>query len=189
MIALLGLHDVVLSWDPEKENCAADMKKAKQWVASKTCPEWQNGYLTGDETCIPLFQKPGEYEKVYFDKKKNHSVNCQIHFLIILISKNLLTQTLQVICLPHNLRIVDYVVGVPGSVHDSSSFNKSKIIEDPQLFFPNGEWMWADSAYDCTEQCVPPFKKPCGNVLVQKLRWFNYFLSRVCLYQFLYDLY
>ena len=91
MIALLGLHDVVLSWDPEKENCAADMEKAKQWVASKTCPEWQNGYLTGDGTCILLFQKPGEYGEVYFDKKKNYSVNCQVHFLIILISKNLLT--------------------------------------------------------------------------------------------------
>ena len=71
MIAVLALHDLAMSWDVKREDCAMDMEKAKQWVELKTCREWRNGYVTVDGTCIPLFQKPGEFGETYFDRKKN----------------------------------------------------------------------------------------------------------------------
>jgi hypothetical protein len=87
---------------------------------------------------------------------------------------------LKVVCLPHNLRIVDYVVGLPGSVHDARAFEESPIMKDPNRFFSGNEWMWADSAYGCTISCVPPFKKPRGGSLTRQQKKFNYFLSKVC---------
>ncbi|KAH7918295.1 hypothetical protein BV22DRAFT_1024801, partial [Leucogyrophana mollusca] len=56
---------------------------------------------------LNLFQKPGWHGKVFFDQKSNYSL------------------TTQVVSLPHNLRIVDYVIGVPGSAHDASVFLKT----------------------------------------------------------------
>ncbi|OJA09312.1 hypothetical protein AZE42_13854, partial [Rhizopogon vesiculosus] len=37
--------------------------------------------------------------------------------------------------MPHNLRIVDYVIGIPGRVHDSNAFGKTQISCHPQTFF------------------------------------------------------
>ena len=78
MIAIWALHDIAMSWDLNKPDCADDMEKAKAWVETRSCKEWRNGYVTVDGTCIPLFQKPGAYGETYFDKKKNYSVNCQV---------------------------------------------------------------------------------------------------------------
>jgi hypothetical protein len=82
MIAVLQLHDFAMDWDTNKEECAEEKENAKKWVASRSCPEWRNGYLTGDGTCVPLFQKPSEYGEAYFDKKKNYSLNCQVFYHI-----------------------------------------------------------------------------------------------------------
>jgi len=52
----------------------------------------------------------------------------------------------QLVTLP-NLRIIDYVLGPPGSVHDSMAFKESCAYKESDQLFPNGEWLWADSAY------------------------------------------
>jgi hypothetical protein len=85
----------------------------------------------------------------------------------------------QVICLPHNLQIVDYVAGLVGSIHDSTAFASSRIAKDPASFFAADEWMWADSAYACRPWCIPPFKKPVGESLTRFQKKFNYHLSTV----------
>ncbi|KAF8572887.1 hypothetical protein K439DRAFT_1259236, partial [Ramaria rubella] len=46
-----------------------------------------------------------------------------------------------------NLRIIDYVLGHCGSVHDSTVFQDSRVYHEHRHFFRNGEWIWADSAY------------------------------------------
>jgi hypothetical protein len=75
---------------------------------------------------------------------------------------------------------VDYVVGLVGSIHDSTAFATSRISDDPNSFFSANEWMWADSAYPCRIWCIPPFKRPAKGRLTAFQKKFNYFLSTVC---------
>ena len=79
----------------------------------------------------------------------------------------------------HNLRIVDYVIGVPGSLHDSTLFLHARIYRHPQAFLGANEWIWADTAYPSLTWCVVPFKKPSGRELAVDLKFFNYHLSSV----------
>ncbi|KAG2065256.1 hypothetical protein BDR04DRAFT_1033251 [Suillus decipiens] len=81
--------------------------------------------------------------------------------------------------MPHNLRIVDYVIGVPGSVHDSNAFAKARIARHPQTFLGGNEWIWADSAYGARPWCVVPFKRPAAGGLTGNQKTFNYHLSKV----------
>ncbi|KAG2067112.1 hypothetical protein BDR04DRAFT_1129750 [Suillus decipiens] len=90
-----------------------------QWVEGKTCWKWCGGFLC----------KPGWHGEGFFDKNSNYSL------------------VAQVIILPHNLHIVDYVIGVPGSLHDSNIFRHARIAWTPEDFFGGGQWLWADSAY------------------------------------------
>lgn len=81
--------------------------------------------------------------------------------------------------MPHNLRIVDYVIGVPGSVHDSNAFAKARIARHPQTFLGGNEWIWADSAYGARPWCVVPFKRPAAGGLTGDQKTFNNHLSKV----------
>jgi len=81
--------------------------------------------------------------------------------------------------MPHNLRIVDYVIGIPGSVHDSNAFAKTRISRHPQTFFGAYEWLWADSAYGARPWCVVPYKRPAAGGLTDNQKKFNYRLSKV----------
>ncbi|KAG1776136.1 hypothetical protein EV702DRAFT_935583, partial [Suillus placidus] len=53
----------------------------------------------------------------------------------------------KIIILPHNLCILDYVIGVPGSLHNLNAFGHARIAQIPKDFFDGGQWLWADSAY------------------------------------------
>jgi hypothetical protein len=44
----------------------------------KTCPEWRGGYLAIDGSTIELFAKPGYFGEVFFDRKSNYSLGCQV---------------------------------------------------------------------------------------------------------------
>ena len=85
----------------------------------------------------------------------------------------------QVIIMLQNLRIVDYVIGVPGSLHDSTSFSHAWIYHHPQAFLSANKWIWADTAYPSLTWCVVPFKKPSGRELAVDQKFFNYCLSLV----------
>ncbi|KIM62368.1 hypothetical protein SCLCIDRAFT_44559, partial [Scleroderma citrinum Foug A] len=63
-----------------------------------------------------------------------------------------------VVIMPHNLRIIDYMIGVPGSLHDSTSFLHAQIFRHPQAFLSANEWIWADTAYPSLTWCVAPFE-------------------------------
>ena len=72
----------------------------------------------------------------------------------------------QVVILLHNLKIVDYVIGLPGSMHDASTFGHTCVACHPDQFFAANEWLWADSAYFSQTWCVTPFKNLLEEVLV-----------------------
>ncbi|KAI0337196.1 hypothetical protein BDW22DRAFT_1468809, partial [Trametopsis cervina] len=77
---------------------------------------------------------------VYYDKDKRYSVNAQIGVLL------------------HNLLIVDYGIGFPGSAHDSVAFQKTMLNQHPEHFLSENEWLWTDSTYNPLTQCCAPFK-------------------------------
>ena len=88
---------------------------------------------------------------------------------------------------PHNLRIADYAIGLPGSVHDASAFQKTRVAHHPEESFNNNEWLWADSAYASQTWCATPFKKPVGGRLGQDKRTFHQNLSTVRVLIFLFE--
>ena len=91
-------------------------------------------------------------------------------------SLNLLVLQLITITLP-NLHIINYVLGPPGSVHDSMAFKESHVFKESGQLFHDGEWLWADSAYALLPWCIMPYKQPQS--LVPHNCQFNYHLLTV----------
>lgn len=81
--------------------------------------------------------------------------------------------------MPHNLRIVDYGLGHPGSAHDANAFRGTRVFEEHETLLADDEWVWGDSAYPILPWLVPPFKRQRGASLNREQGSFNYFLSKV----------
>ena len=47
----------------------------------------------------------------------------------------------------HSLRIINYGLGHPSSVHDAYAFLGSCIVQNLEGIIPAKHWLWADSAY------------------------------------------
>ncbi|KIK75552.1 hypothetical protein PAXRUDRAFT_172513 [Paxillus rubicundulus Ve08.2h10] len=143
MAAILNQHDEFI-YMPSAHS--KEMQHAQEYTESQTCCSWRNGVFAADGSAINLFSKPGRYSEMFFDRKSNYLLNCQL------------------VIMPHNLRIVDYALGQPGSVHDAYTSQGTHIAQDHATLIPCGHWTWADTAYP-TEKwcvCVMPFKKPRG---------------------------
>jgi len=84
--------------------------------------------------------------------------------------------------MPHNLLVVDYGLGHPGSVHDAWAFQGTAVALDPKRMIPHDHWTWADSAYPLETWCTVPFKKPRGGRLTRDQNLYNKYLSKVCTY-------
>ncbi|KIM58477.1 hypothetical protein SCLCIDRAFT_1190973, partial [Scleroderma citrinum Foug A] len=136
-----------------------EIHRAKVWVESKGCFDWRNGFLCVDGSLFNLFQKPGWHGEGFYDRKSRYSLSSQV------------------VIMPHNLRIVDYVIGVPGSLHDSTSFSHARIYHHPQAFLGTNEWIWADTTYPSLTWCVVPFKKPSGRELAIRVHSEHFFGS------------
>jgi hypothetical protein len=55
-------------------------------VERRTGPQWRDGYLVGDGTCFPLFQKSELHGESFYDRKCNYFLNCQVLSYYILLS-------------------------------------------------------------------------------------------------------
>ncbi|KIK92251.1 hypothetical protein PAXRUDRAFT_147731, partial [Paxillus rubicundulus Ve08.2h10] len=98
-----------------------EQENSKVWVKSKTCVAWQNGFLCVDGTPFNIFQKLGWQGEGFFDRKSCYSLSNQVRSSSFLNYWEL-RKSYQIVISPHNLRIVDYTIGIPGSLHDSSTF-------------------------------------------------------------------
>jgi len=107
------------------------------------------------------------------ESRTTHSALLYIPRLILL---SLLMHPLQLVTLP-NLHIIDYILGLPGSIHDSTAFWQYQAFQESDELFYNGEWLWANSAYRLAPWCIVPYKKPLS--LLPENKQFNYHLSRV----------
>ena len=84
--------------------------------------------------------------------------------------------------MPHNLLVVGYGLGHPGSVDDAWAFQGTYIASNPEKLIPRDHWMWADSAYPIESWCTVPFKQPEGGQLSRDQNVYNEYLSKVCTY-------
>ena len=58
-----------------------------------------------------------------------------------------------------NLLIVDYGVGLPGSQHDATAWAATRLPQEHEDLFEEGEWVWGDLAYPLQKWCQAPYKK------------------------------
>ncbi|KIK12923.1 hypothetical protein PISMIDRAFT_119986 [Pisolithus microcarpus 441] len=161
MIALLQLHDDVIHFDPMEPEDQQERDRVKQWVKSCSCPEWRGGFMCVNGSPFNLFQKPGWHGEGFYDRKSRYSLSAQV------------------VILPHNLRIVDYMIGVPGSLHNSNVFSRTRIYRHPETFLGADEWIWADSAYPSLPWCIVPFKRSSTEPMPNAHKIFNQHLSKV----------
>lgn len=180
MVAIQSHHNHFIHFDLTQQKDRVEKQRAQDYVEERTCSEWKGGFLSVDGTPFKLFQKPGWHGEGFFDRKSNYSLSNQVSDLLYFIL--LLIDGSKVVIFPHNLRIVDYVIGVPGSLHDSAAFQNTRIARNPDTFFGPNEWLWADSAYGCHPWCVVPFKRPTEGSLTRSQKTFNFYLSKVCMY-------
>jgi hypothetical protein len=75
MVALLKVYNQFISF---LEDNSEDAHLAHKIAEVKTCPEWRGSYLAIDGSTVELFTKPGYYGKVFFDRKSNYSLGCQV---------------------------------------------------------------------------------------------------------------
>jgi len=76
------------------------------------------GFVNG--TTIPLYQRPSVDGEVYWDRKKQYSINCQV------------------VC-DCDKYIILFLTGWPGSCGDSWVFSKSAIQRNPAAYFSDGK--------------------------------------------------
>ncbi|KIK15007.1 hypothetical protein PISMIDRAFT_115948 [Pisolithus microcarpus 441] len=81
--------------------------------------------------------------------------------------------------MPHNLQIVDYGLGHPGSVHDAYAFQATWLACEHEEILPVEHWVWADSAYPLEPWCLSPFKRLRGGRLSRPQSIYNRYLSKV----------
>jgi len=53
-------------------------EEAKEWVESKSCKAWRDGWCMVDGTLVPLYERPYWFGESYFDRKCNYSLNFQV---------------------------------------------------------------------------------------------------------------
>ncbi|KAF7291383.1 DDE Tnp4 domain-containing protein [Mycena indigotica] len=132
----LGFGTVVKSTRQPTEE---EKEQAKEWVEEHSCPAWRDGWLMVDGTLVPLYARPAHFGNNWFDRKSNYSLNVQL------------------ITTP-DLRIIDYGIGLPGSQHNATAWKKTRIPSEFVVLLPNGEWIWADSAYPLQLWLMAPYK-------------------------------
>jgi DDE superfamily endonuclease len=92
-----------------------------------------------DATQVPLLQAPIKDCETYWNRKKRYSIN------------------VQATC-DHLGIFTSYVIGWPGSVHDSKIFWSSDISVHHRQLFANHEYLLADAGYAITSYCITPFR-------------------------------
>ncbi|KAF7300775.1 DDE Tnp4 domain-containing protein [Mycena kentingensis (nom. inval.)] len=147
------VRKAAIRWPTDEEK-----ELAKQWVESQSCPAWRDGWVMVDGTLVPLYARPAHFGNNWYDRKSNYSLNVQL------------------ITMP-DLRIIDYGIGLPGSQHDSTAWKKTRLPHEFIALLPNGEWIWADSAYPLQFWLMAPYKAPIK--FQDRNEAFNYYVANV----------
>jgi DDE superfamily endonuclease len=152
-----------------------EKQKASDWVESVSCEAWHLGFAIVDGTLIPLHCKPGHHGEQLYDCKSNYSLSLTVHSSCCQHSP-CTNVNIQLVTMP-DLSIINYVLGLPGSVHNSTAFRESRAFKESETLFHKGEWLWANLAYGLASWCVTPYKRHLS--LIPENCQFNYHLSWV----------
>jgi hypothetical protein len=79
--------------------------------------------------------------EVYYNRKKTYSFNCMLTFDI-----------------DRSVRWA--IVGWPGSVHDTTPWERGDVFQHPERYFDAGQYQTLDSAFSLTLQGLCPFRNP-----------------------------
>ncbi|UZJ55984.1 hypothetical protein CBS101457_005304 [Exobasidium rhododendri] len=155
-----GLNELAAStvvWANEEERNAA-----RDWVIRKSgVEEWGSGWAVVDGTHINLAWKPNRNHREYFNYKGKYSMNVQL------------------VMLPHSMRIIECVIGFPGSAQDSRVWaGGSRVLREPHLFLDKGEFIWTDGGYGYSPFTVGVYSH-IRSEAVHDLRQFNYYQSLI----------
>jgi hypothetical protein len=112
--AILSLGRRYVSW-PD----AAQRAQISEVMADKGFPGCV-GFIDG--TTIPLFQRPGFDGEVFYDRKRQYSINAQI------------------VC-DCNKYITSFITGWPGSCGDSRVYKRMQLHQNPSKFFDEGTYL------------------------------------------------
>jgi DDE superfamily endonuclease len=135
--AILALQGEYLSWYSSPNDLARMKSRIYESSGFPNCV----GFLDG--TTVVLAEKPVHDGELYYNRKGEYGINCQI-----------------VADLDARIRFL--FAGYPASIHDSRSIQNSDLSKDPGTFFGEGEYVLADSAYALTNTIIPTFKKPAS---------------------------
>ena len=91
-----------------------------------------------DGTLIFLDRKPGENFECYYSRKSEYAINCSI------------------VC-DDNCRVIYFLAGWPGSVHDNCVLYNSDLFKNKAKYFDTNEYLLGDSAYSASQIMVQAF--------------------------------
>jgi DDE superfamily endonuclease len=90
-------------------------------------------------------------------------------------SKNKLQ--VQLVC-DHKKMIRQYVIGYPGSCHDSRIWNECNLSKTPEKFFSNEQWIAGDKGYPLRKNLLTPMKESYKKVRPDQKKKFNKYFSK-----------
>jgi len=97
-----------------------------------------------DGTHIILATAPWRDSEVYFNRKRDYSIQCQG-------------------IVNHKGLFIDYTIGFPGSVHDARVYRNSKFFANKSNLFQGEDFVLANSAYPLSTFCITPFRPAQGH--------------------------
>ncbi|KAI7945494.1 hypothetical protein MJO29_011882 [Puccinia striiformis f. sp. tritici] len=147
--AITSLGPQYVVWP--NESCRREISDVMKQEGFEGCI----GFVDG--TTIRLFQRPAIDGHVFWDRKKQYSINCQI------------------IC-DCDRYITCFMTGWPGSCGDSMVYKRMALYDSPGDSFDPGQYLIADAAYSLTMTTLPPSKAPAAN-LSENIE-FNYCLAK-----------
>jgi hypothetical protein len=98
-----------------------------------------------DGTPVVLSQKPAVDGEVFFNRKGSYAFNIQL-------------------IVDDKKAIRFYQIGWPGSVADTTIFDKSSIVLYHDKFFSEDEYILADSGYALKSFVIVPYKQPAASL-------------------------
>eukprot|EP00171_Calliarthron_tuberculosum_P000008 IDg8t1 len=150
--ALCDISDSYISWPTSSE---------RQRLCNTGVSYGFDGcFFTVDGSTIPLAFKPSFDHEAFFDRKSRYSMNFMV------------TNDL-------NRRIINVVIGFPGSVHDARVLRAARYSNEAldALHFTGSQYGLGDSAFAPSARIIVPYKKPL--CLLSENAEFNTRLARL----------
>jgi hypothetical protein len=179
---LLELEHEVVTFATEDER-----QKASAWVQERSgVKEWGKGWAVVDGTMIKLAWKPALHPRQYYNYKVSTMLTCPCSELSLshrhmfpVCHQGDYALNIALVMLPHSLRIIEYVIGFPGSAQDSRVWaSGSNILKRPRQHLDEGEFVWTDGGYGFSPFTLGPFTHKAAETS-KDLRRFNQSLSSI----------